>query len=255
MPDDACRVGLRQGGSHLARVIEQVRQRHSGSVLALVEQLVEGRALDIFHRNEIQARFGIVFVNGNDVGMIQRGGGFGLAREAALIVHRNGRPGDDLKRDPAAQFRIDGFVNRAHAAFPDLAGDLVMRDSLPRSQKIGGSRFSRHGDRREHAGKRRTVDHGGLPGGFDQRIDFGPKPRVSGACLLQVTAAPLRRKLEGLIENLANLGPPPGIAGIVLTSFTRSRFALVHIAKYYITFPGWTQPATGKWRWRGADFN
>jgi hypothetical protein len=66
-----------------------------------------------------------------NVGMIQRRGGAGLAAEAlqrrriaSQIV------GQELESDEAAQARVLGLVDHAHATAADLFQDAVVRDRL-----------------------------------------------------------------------------------------------------------------------------
>lgn len=50
------------------------------------DQLVERFALDILHDNELRAELLGEFVNRDDVGMIQGGGGFGFLDETAFSL-------------------------------------------------------------------------------------------------------------------------------------------------------------------------
>ena len=71
-------------------------------------------------------------VDGADAGMVQRRGGARLPLEALehrRVVLQVG--GEDLDRDVAAEVRVLGLVNHAHAAEPELPDDPVMRDGLP----------------------------------------------------------------------------------------------------------------------------
>jgi hypothetical protein len=76
---------------------------------------------------------GIVFnrVNGADVGMIQRRCGASFEHET---LKRSGIPGKILRQKlqghAAAESQVLGFVDNAHPAAAQLAGDFVVRDGL-----------------------------------------------------------------------------------------------------------------------------
>ena len=71
------------------------------------------------------------FVNGADVGMIQRRCGPGFALEAfqGLRVLRD-FVGQELQRDEAAERGVFGLVDHAHAAAAQFFDDAVVRDGL-----------------------------------------------------------------------------------------------------------------------------
>jgi hypothetical protein len=65
-------------------------------------------------------------VNLRDVRMIERGERLGLALESGEPIGIGGeRVGQDLDRHVAIQLRVAGFVDLAHAAGADSAGDFV----------------------------------------------------------------------------------------------------------------------------------
>jgi len=91
--------------------------------------LPQRSAFEAFHRNE---RLPIVladFVNGADVGMIQRGGGFRFTLEASerLSVFRYVAR-KEFEGYKAIEFEILRFVNHAHTAAADLFDHTIVRD-------------------------------------------------------------------------------------------------------------------------------
>jgi hypothetical protein len=71
------------------------------------------------------------FVNGADVGMIQRRRGPRLASETLQSLLVLGQLiGQELEGDEAPQFRIFGLVNHAHPAAAQLFDDAVVRNGL-----------------------------------------------------------------------------------------------------------------------------
>ncbi len=74
-------------------------------------------ALDVFHRNKnLSIRF-IDFVNGGDVGIIQRRGGFGFVDEALLVFFSLAEMWrQKLQGDEAVEFDVLRFVDYPHSA-------------------------------------------------------------------------------------------------------------------------------------------
>ena len=71
------------------------------------------------------------FVDGANVGMIQRRGGLGFALKAAECLRIFGYVvGQEFERDKAAELDIFGLVNHTHAAATELFDDAVVRDGL-----------------------------------------------------------------------------------------------------------------------------
>ena len=71
------------------------------------------------------------FIDGADVGMVQRGGGAGFAAEAferlwvvATVVRK------ELQGDEATELGVFGFVDHAHPAAAELFDNAVVRDGL-----------------------------------------------------------------------------------------------------------------------------
>ncbi len=99
-----------------------------------------------FH--ELQGEVGLVVdlanvVDGDDVGMVQLGGGLGLDAEAAQGRARGGLPGQDhLEGHLAVEAHLPGPVDDAHAAAGDLAEQFVVAKALP--SRGGGDRPVQH---------------------------------------------------------------------------------------------------------------
>jgi len=69
------------------------------------------------------------FVDGDDVGMLQRGRGHGLGTEALHRLRRRVRPEQEhLKGDHPVQAFLAGPIDHAHAAVPDLFQKLVVAE-------------------------------------------------------------------------------------------------------------------------------
>ena len=72
------------------------------------------------------------FVDGDDVRMIQRGGGLRFLDEAApLVVGAGAVRRQEFQRRGAIEQDIAGLVDHAHPAFAELFEDLVMADRRP----------------------------------------------------------------------------------------------------------------------------
>src|SRR5229473_39136 len=88
-------------------------------------------ALEKLHGDEASAALLADFVNGADVGVIQRGGGSRLAPKKfqGLRVLCQGLR-QELQSHEPAQLHILRFINHAHAAAAELLYDAVMRNGL-----------------------------------------------------------------------------------------------------------------------------
>ena len=73
--------------------------------------------------------------DGADIGVVQRGGGFGLLQEALLgrlVPRQVGR--EELDRHLALEAGVMRQVDDPHAATPELRGDLVRAESRARGE-------------------------------------------------------------------------------------------------------------------------
>src|SRR5215813_532360 len=125
--DDSRRVRDGQGVTDLSGDIERPSQfqRPAG------HQLPQRPALDILGRDEMDARSHADFVNGDDVRVVEPGGGFGLLYKAAQAVDvlRELRR-QQLERDLAFEARVQGEVDFAHPALAQQRKDPVVTERL-----------------------------------------------------------------------------------------------------------------------------
>ena len=95
------------------------------------DQVLQRHAIQILHGDESLAVLLANFVNGADVGMVQRGSRLRLALKAAerrgILGHFIGQK---LQCDKPPQPRVFGLVDHAHAAAAQLLQNAVMRNGL-----------------------------------------------------------------------------------------------------------------------------
>ena len=97
----------------------------------LDDEITERFPFDVLHREEQHAVGFFDRIDRDDVGVIERGRGLGLAQEArprlrvvtAVVEHH-------LQRDGAAQPCVFSLVNFAHPARSEALDDAVMRDGF-----------------------------------------------------------------------------------------------------------------------------
>ena len=91
---------------------------------ATADQAFQGVAAHELHHDHVTIAFACDVVDGDDVGVLECGGGAGLLLEsaAALRVGQAVR-WEDLQGDVAVQTRVMGPVHDAHAALADLFED------------------------------------------------------------------------------------------------------------------------------------
>ncbi len=83
------------------------------------------------HRDERLAILLADVINCADVGMVQGGGGLGLALEAAQSLRIAGNLiGQELEGDEAMQASVFSFVHHSHPPAAQLLDDAVVRDGL-----------------------------------------------------------------------------------------------------------------------------
>src|SRR4029077_13076796 len=109
-------------------VFEDVGDRHAAGRNHHVERLT----LDVLHDDEVQVALTPDVVDGDDVRVVQRGGGAGLEDEALSLLGRR-VAWKNLDGDVPLQPRIVGQIDRAHAAFTDLADHDVVQQLVPRT--------------------------------------------------------------------------------------------------------------------------
>ncbi len=93
--------------------------------------VLEREAVEKFHRDEALAVVLADFVDGADVGVVQRGSGAGFAAKAfeSLRILRNVF-GEEFERDKATEGGVFGLVNNAHPAAAQFFDDAIVRDGL-----------------------------------------------------------------------------------------------------------------------------
>ena len=121
----ACAAGQRIG--HLHRVFQRLRHAQP----ALGNQIHQRLAADELHHHEFRIAFGNDVVDGDDVGMIQRGSGLRFLNESAPALRFAG-VGDRqyLDGDEAFKTQVLGLINLAHSARAQLLEKLIVSDDL-----------------------------------------------------------------------------------------------------------------------------
>ena len=112
-----------EGGADLGDEFQRAGQVE----LAAVAEMVDVHAVDELH-DEVGITLGgaAVVVDVDDVRMVERGHGLGLAFEAGERVGiRTGFRRQDLDRHTAVEAGVETLINRAHATAAEQAADLV----------------------------------------------------------------------------------------------------------------------------------
>src|SRR6185436_14180085 len=99
-----------RGTRHLTRVIEQTIEWDATGL----DQAIERCSIQILHHDEIEPVRGVDVVNGDDVRMVETGGGLRLLKKAAPPVGGLVSFAQDLDRYLALQSRIHRRVHDAH---------------------------------------------------------------------------------------------------------------------------------------------
>ena len=95
------------------------------------DQMLQRLAAEAFHHDEHMSFVLADFVDGADVGMIQRRCGTSLASKTFKGLGIGGRIiGEKLERDETSQLGVFGFINHAHATAAQEFNDAVVRDGL-----------------------------------------------------------------------------------------------------------------------------
>jgi hypothetical protein len=90
-----------------------------------------GPLIQKFHGDERIAVLVVNFVNGADVGVIQRGSGFRLALKAGECLRVFGYVvGEELEGNKATELDILSFVNHTHPTAAEFFDDAVVRDGF-----------------------------------------------------------------------------------------------------------------------------
>jgi hypothetical protein len=130
--------------------------------------VLEGHAFEILHDDEGLAGGFVDFMDGADVGVIQRRGGAGFTLEAFERLRVGGDVrGKEFESDEAAKLDVFGLVNNAHAAAAQLVDDAVVGDGLadhggnsPEEWYGAGKRKSKRRPETEYAMRFHTSEAG-----------------------------------------------------------------------------------------------
>src|SRR5579864_152517 len=161
------------------------------------DQLVERFAGDILHDNKLRAVLLGKVVNGDDVRVIQGGGGFGFLDETALSTRIGDLVrGQYLHRNHSIQMEVASPVDHAHAAFTQLRLDTVVTDH------ISGGEFG--GDREQYC---RWTLPTGLLIPRQQPLHFGAELGISLTRRLQESRPFRFRSFKRRSEHFPEPGP------------------------------------------------
>src|SRR5712692_9495030 len=124
---DAFRVSGLQGVGDLDTQLQQLAGREGLGGDAVLQRL----PFQKLHDDEGPAFIFADVVDGADVGVVEGGGGARFALEALerLAIARK-LLGQKLQGDAAAEARVFGLVNHAHAAAPELLNDAIVGNGL-----------------------------------------------------------------------------------------------------------------------------
>src|SRR5262249_32168001 len=180
-------------------------------------ELIERAAFDMLHRDEVDLAIGADVVDGDDVGMHERGRGPCFAEEPLAVRGLVDLIGaDDFERDAAIQARVPGAVDDAHAALADFGFDAIVREhfalgELDRRKTIEGAQ---HG----------VFERGAF--GFEKLLDFGTEVGVRTAILLEIFGALGIAEFERGAEDLLDPGPALGSHFAALAEISTRSHAL-----------------------------
>ena len=97
----------------------------------LGQQLIQRAPLDPLHGQDVQVADVLDREDRDDVGMVERRQGLGLALEAGQAFRVAGKVGgQDLEHDAALEIQVLSEVDLSHPAFSELGEDRVMRQLL-----------------------------------------------------------------------------------------------------------------------------
>ena len=128
--NDTDLVGSRQGIRNLCRDADCLAEWNG----TRLEQLTHGLATNQFHGDEVLVFHATELVNGNDVGVVERGRrtGFQLKAGQGFALRMVIVQGNRFDGDFTAQARVARAINLAHAAGAKLLKDLVCAEARTR---------------------------------------------------------------------------------------------------------------------------
>jgi hypothetical protein len=120
--DDALRMGGVECVGDIDGDFEEAIEREKAGT----EERFEIRAFEILHDDVEEAVLRADFVDGADVGVIERGGGAGFAAKTFKGLRiLGGFAGEKFEGDEAAELDVFGFVDDAHASATNAFEDAV----------------------------------------------------------------------------------------------------------------------------------
>src|SRR5947207_2882916 len=121
------------------------------------DPMCQCHSIEVLHCDEAFAVVLSDFVDGADIGMVQRRSSTGFAAEAlqSLRVFRD-IIGQELERDKTTEGDIFGLVNDTHPATAEFLDDAVVRDGLADHLKWTSSVWTEHVRSRPGASQRRV---------------------------------------------------------------------------------------------------
>ncbi len=123
--DDAGGVGF---GQRLRRLYADIHH-FAGREWGLPDPLGKALAVDVLHDDEDAAALFADFVNGADIGMVERGGGLGLVDQPLpRLIIAVPSLGQHLDGHFAPEFAVFREKDRSHPAGAELPNDPVMAD-------------------------------------------------------------------------------------------------------------------------------
>ena len=123
---DACAMGLGESFGRLRGQFDGLLRLDP----APAQHVVEGQALDRLHHDVWLAERLADFVDGDDVGMVQRGRGARFLREASQPIDVcRVLGGEELDGDIALQVEVSRAEDLAHPARPDAGQEFIVPET------------------------------------------------------------------------------------------------------------------------------
>ena len=139
--DHSVGVGVVEGEGDVGGDLERRARRKAAHRR---DQLVEREPLDEGHRVERAAVVFADLVHRKEVRVLQPRHQTRFAHEAHVFLGIGARPvGEDLQRDGAAEFGVEGAVDHAHAAAAELAAQFVSAEGLHPRRRLYRRRGAR----------------------------------------------------------------------------------------------------------------
>ncbi len=197
--DDALLVRLLERLGDLTGDGQQLSDRNRPAGEAVAEVL----ALDVLHGEERDARILVQAVDRGDVGVVEGGEQLGFACEACEAGGVLREPGgEDLDGDLPAERVVGGLPHLAHAALPDLPGEVVVEQGLTGPQRralVRGVARSLGHDLADRIVRGKVV--------FEERLDLAAERAIVLAQLVHPRGSRDCFEVDDLVENGARALP------------------------------------------------